>query len=741
MDRAAVPLSTGKLTSGASSSATSIHTDFGDEQRLQDIRRLLVEASDEGMCGIDRAGTLTFVNPALAHMSGWSQEELLGQPCGMIVSRLSSGGDIAPPEGNPPVWRGDDALLLRRDGTSFPAAYTGTSITREQQLVATVLVFQDISEKRRAEEWERTRSVIFSAILSNQALLPTLRMLADAFVARYPNKAIAILLRGEGQLFLEAEAGWPERPLHSGPVSSDFRELTAPGFELCFETSLLSAAGEDWGAIAAFDLEGGELNDAIRGTIQRVCDLACVAIEHQHLYQEVTIHAAPGNQGASASRLFLEKCLRPALQLARQRGKIIAVGYLDLDRLKQISGSLGQEYAQPLIHAVAHRLNQCLRDVDIPLRYGNDGFLFALCELNEPSEAEDICHRLLRELHTPFRIKDHLLATTASIGISLFPAHGDTASLLLRHADIALQAVKQADRGGMLLYSPAMGRQSRRDAQIPGALLQAIQEQQFHIDYQPIFTARKQLAGFEALLRWKHPEWGFIGPLEFIPIAERSGLIVPIGDWVIWEVCRQAVAWGGAGLPRIRFFVNVSGVQLERSDFSAKIATALRNSGLPPDRLELEITESWVISDLKGAANKLLTLRDLGIGIAIDDFGTGYSTFNYLQELPLDTIKIDRSFIHRLDGRDDRPSAVRAITGMAQHLGLKIVAEGVETPEQEAELQEMGCDLMQGFGLSRPLPPEEAVGLLKKHLEMGNFTDFDVAINPPANAALTETLP
>jgi EAL domain-containing protein (putative c-di-GMP-specific phosphodiesterase class I) len=227
----------------------------------------------------------------------------------------------------------------------------------------------------------------------------------------------------------------------------------------------------------------------------------------------------------------------------------------------------------------------------------------------------------------------------------------------------------------------------------------------------------------EALLRWKHPKWGRVSPVEFIPIAERTGLIVPIGDWVIEEVCRQAMEWNAAAVPAVKVLVNVSGVQLGRANFSSKIAEALKRSGLAPARLELEITESWIISDLKGAAGKLQKLRDLGISIAIDDFGTGHSTFSYLQELPLDTLKIDRSFIHRLDGSGANLSTVRAIKGLAQQLGLKTVAEGVETEQQLEQLAEIGCELVQGFFLARPLTPQAVCALLREQQTRMSFPE------------------
>jgi EAL domain-containing protein (putative c-di-GMP-specific phosphodiesterase class I) len=313
----------------------------------------------------------------------------------------------------------------------------------------------------------------------------------------------------------------------------------------------------------------------------------------------------------------------------------------------------------------------------------------------------------------PFLLEGHSVTINASIGIGLFPDHGNTAELLLRHADMALQAAKRAGGGRAEIYSPALGQQSQRAAEMAGALLDALAKSQFRIMYQPVFTAEGEIVAFEALLRWQHPTWGPVSPPEFIPTAEKSGLIVPIGDWVVGEVCRQALEWSAAHLPPIKMFANVSGVQLERPDFSAKIASALKQSGLAPDRLELEITESWVISDLRGAAGKLQQLRDLGIGVALDDFGTGYAAFDYLQELPLDTLKIDRSFIQRLDRPGANPSTVRAMTILARQLGLKTVAEGVESEEQIRQLSAIGCDLMQGFLLGRPLKPEAASLLLR----------------------------
>ena len=443
---------------------------------------------------------------------------------------------------------------------------------------------------------------ILSAILSHQSLPSTMQMIADAFVALCPSNGVAIFLLSGPQFRMEAEAGLPQRlpgkvfpmapafGLREAP-SCDFpalRQILDSGVRLCHASPLMSCSGDAKGAFTVFARQQGNLDDPTRETIQSLCGLARLAIEHGRMYEEV-VHRS------------------------------------DFDSVT-----------------------------------------------------------------------------------------GDTADLILRNTETPLHAAKRAAVGQVQIYSPALGRQSRRAAEMVDGLLNAVAQAQFHIAYQPIYTIDKQIVGFEALLRWNHPTWGQVSPVEFIPAAEKSGLIVAIGDWVIEEVCRQAIEWNAAAVSPVKIFANVSGVQLERPDFVLKIANALARSGLAPQRLELEITESWIISDLRGAAAKLQKLRDLGIGIAIDDFGTGYSTFNYLQELPLDTLKIDRSFIHRLDGSATNLATVRAIVVLAQQLGLKTVAEGVESEQQIRQLNEIGCELVQGFFLARPLKPEAACLLLRK---------------------------
>jgi len=331
-----------------------------------------------------------------------------------------------------------------------------------------------------------------------------------------------------------------------------------------------------------------------------------------------------------------------------------------------------------------------------------------LPDLTSAAEGEEICERILSHLRERVTIGKHTLTPSASMGFSLYPDTGDSGPMLLRNADIALYAAKRAGKDRARRYQPSLGEKVHRDMEIQIALRFALERNEFSIAYQPLYSLNRQLRGFEALLRWKHSELGLVGPDQFIPVAEETGLIVAIGEWVLAEACRQAVEWNAASETPLKMFVNTSRVQLDRPDFTDTIARVLARSHLAAELLELEVTESWIITDPQAAAERLRCLRDLGIGISIDDFGTGHSSFSCLQLLPVNTIKIDKSFIARLDGTTTGSAIVRTIVALAEQLGLQTVAEGVETGLQFDELQGTHCGLLQGYLLAKPLTPEAA---------------------------------
>jgi diguanylate cyclase (GGDEF)-like protein/PAS domain S-box-containing protein len=701
--------------------------------RANEMDRLPPESAPDGIYATDANGRTTFINPAAMEMTGWTAEDVLGKPEQKFVNHFLPGATQLSP-----VPGGDNSVFWRKDGTSFPAACTGTSVVHHGKLLGTVTAFRDISASRRQERWERSKNVIFSAIIAQHPLSSTLQLLADAFVALYPPKSIAIFVLAGDQFHIEAEAGLPPRPvppmapallaqealgnvgLTEASGSRDFAadscpvflEILKTGIKLCLAWPLTSGSGEAKGLVTVFDAQPALLDDATRQTIRSLCDLGRMAIEHRQLCDQVLQASHYDHLTGLPNRIFLEDRLRQAMVSARRQGKLIAVCCIDLDHFKQINDNLGHELGDACFKVVSERLKAMVREVDILVRHGDDEFILALTDLAGTSDAIAICHRLIKDLSAPMLLDGHALTLTATVGISIFPDHGENSDLLLRNADMALVGAKGTGRGHVQVYSPGLGRHNRRAAEMENALGMAVSQRQFRLAYQPIYTIQREIAGFEALLRWEHPTLGPVAPQEFIPIAERTGLIVPIGDWVIEEVCRQAMDWNVPAVPWVKIFANISGAQLAGPNFGSKIAQTLERSGLPPERLELEITESWVISDLRAAAAKLQKLRDLGIGIAMDDFGTGHSSFNYLQALPLDTLKIDRSFIHRLDGSAANLATVRAITGLAHQLGLKTVAEGVESEQHLTLLGRLGCELMQGFFLGRPLTPEAASSLL-----------------------------
>jgi diguanylate cyclase (GGDEF)-like protein len=578
---------------------------------------------------------------------------------------------------------------------------------------------------------------ILSAIINHQAVPSTLQMVADTLVSLCPSNGVAIFLLSGPRFQIEAEAGLPRRPpetllpvpvapLATALAASPLREFAAADFTslgqilntgvtLSLAWPLASASGEPRGAFTVFDRQPCALDETALETIQGLYDLARLAIEHGQLYEQVVQGRQVDWLTGLPNRPMLADRLRRGMVTAQGQGELLAACCIGLDHFQQINDALGHELGDALLRMISERLKLSIREGDTLARQGGDEFLLVLRDLKNASDAVHICQRLQHDVRQPFLQEGHSITVNVSIGIGVFPEHGNTAELLMRHANTALQAAKRAGGSRAKIYSSALGQKSQRAAEMAGALLDALEKSQFRMVYQPVYSTEGEIVAFEALLRWQHPAWGAVSPPEFIPTAEKSGLIVPIGDWIIDEVCRQTLEWNAASVRPIKMFANVSGVQLERPDFSGKIAGALKRSGLAPDRLELEITESWVISDLRGAAGKLQQLRDMGVGVALDDFGTGYAAFDYLQELPLDTLKIDRSFIQRLDRPDANGTTVRAMTILARQLGLKTVAEGVESEEQVRQLGEIGCDLMQGFLLGRPLKPEAAGELLRNH--------------------------
>ena len=420
--------------------------------------------------------------------------------------------------------------------------------------------------------------------------------------------------------------------------------------------------------------------------------------------------------------------LASALTAAKQHGRSVAVLYLDLDNFKRVNDTLGHAVGDELLCLVASRMRDSLRaDEDAEgddhpgprsnhiARLGGDEFIVILPGLRDPGDAETVATRLIGELQQPMHLALHTLVVTPSIGIALYPDDGTDVDTLLRNADLAMYFAKRKGPGTQAYFNTTMNDAALHRFTIEAKLRGALERGEFSLNYQPQFdVSTGTISGMEALLRWKNEDLGQVAPLEFIPIAEETGLILAIGEWVLRTACHQAKAWHDEGLPVARMAVNVSGQQFSLKEFPALVEAVLKETGIPPSMLELEITESVVMKDEAWAEQALVQLKTLGIQLAIDDFGTGYSSFGRLRNFAVDRLKIDQSFMTSLvDCSDDRAIAA-AIIAMSRTLRINVTAEGVENFPQLLFLQEHACQEAQGFLFSRPLPAEEAQILLKR---------------------------
>ena len=418
--------------------------------------------------------------------------------------------------------------------------------------------------------------------------------------------------------------------------------------------------------------------------------------------------------GLANRNLFRDR-LHAAILRARDQNKSLAVLYIDMDRFRTINDSLGHELGDELLKKIGERLINAAVSADTLARIGSDEFTVILDQQVSRSNLEAYCEKIIDELRRPFRIGEHELLLGVSIGVSLFPEHGRELQVLINHADLALQQAKRMGGNTMRFFSSDVHVVSVEQVNLESALRKAIFRDEFVVYYQPKVCLKSGLiVGMEALVRWMHPSMGLLGPGQFIPLAEEAGLISAIGEIVLDKACRQTRAWQEQGFGHISTSVNVVAQQLNRGNLLEILDRVLVNTGLDPDLLELEITESSLMEDRDEIQHILEEVRMRGIQIALDDFGTGYSSLSYLKRFPIDILKIDQSFIFEIGHNENDEAIVRAIFAMAQSLGLKVVAEGVETQQHMDFLRAQDCDLVQGFFISRPVPADDVTVLLEK---------------------------
>jgi diguanylate cyclase (GGDEF)-like protein len=488
----------------------------------------------------------------------------------------------------------------------------------------------------------------------------------------------------------------------------------------------LFSRGEAVGVIDFISVELDAFTPEFTALLQRLADNISFALDNFDLADEKTraderIEYLASHDGLTdlPNREMFNQLLHFTIEASRRYDRRFSVMFIDLDRFKVINDSLGHEAGDLLLIETASRLRQTLRSSDVVARLGGDEFVVILENTADSQDIEVIAQMLLSALSQPLQLSGHECHTTASIGIAMFPDDGTDVQTLTKNADMAMYLAKADGKNGFRFFTKDVKIQSIEQLMLETSLRRALEREEFSLHYQPkVDLASGQITGVEALLRWTHPELGTLSPVEFIPLAEETGLIVPIGRWVLKQACAQNMAWLQLGLPPVSMAVNLSPRQFSDEGLLHDIDDALTSCGMSPTLLQLEVTESMVMQNVSRAVKLLDAIQSRGIRLAIDDFGTGYSSMSLMKQFPIDTIKIDRSFVRNLADDCEDQAIAQAIIRMGKALGMTIVAEGVETAEQENFLRDHACDEIQGFLFSRPVVPEQLADLLRPSLRI-----------------------
>jgi diguanylate cyclase (GGDEF)-like protein len=499
------------------------------------------------------------------------------------------------------------------------------------------------------------------------------------------------------------------------PLWRDYCDLAIlHGLRSCWSTPILSHRGAVLGTFAMYSSDVREPTAAEIRLVDLATHIAGIAIERKGAEDRINFMANHDALTELPNRTLLKDRLTQAVLYAKRYDRWATVVFVDLDNFKFVNDSLGHNVGDELLKIVASRMVSCVRATDTVVRLGGDEFVILL--FDQPKSA-DIISATLQKVRAavaePIRVKGHDLAITCSIGLANYPNDGTDADTLLANADAAMYRAKEIGRDNFQFYTPELNTKVHEKFLLQKELRNAILRSEFVIHYQPQVDLRTgRVFAVEALIRWQHPTLGMISPIRFIPMAEETGLIVPIGDWVLLAACRQNKAWQDAGLPHMTICVNVSARQFKERSWVTRVATALRESGLEAKYLELELTESLIMQDVEQAIATMRELQILGVQLSVDDFGTGYSSLAALKNFPVARLKIDKSFISDILNNENDRAVASAVISLGQKLNLRVIAEGVETEEQVAFLRENNCDEMQGYHFSRPIPALDIEKLL-----------------------------
>lgn len=684
--------------------------------RANELSRALIRSLAEGVIGVtvDASHSILFLNPEAERLLGVCEEKAIGQPLDAVVQQHFSPGNTEPNvcanieqllSGTKERESVEVTVRASASGRVFPVDCSISLASEVGGKDLAVISLHDISDRRQAEQRLRLSDKVFEYS-------------AEAIMVTDP----AGLILNVNPAFTWLTGYRPDEVIGQTP-----RILASGRHDRAFYEALWAAllregswSGEIWDRRKDGSLyPKWIIINAIReeGRTTHYVALFYDISERKENEERINFLAHHDHLTGLPNRLMFRERMQQALVRATRSGARVALIFLDLDRFKNINDSLGHHVGDRLLIEVAHRLLGSVRLSDTVARLGGDEFVIVVENIADQNDAAQVAIKVHSTLGKPFLIEDRTLHAPPSMGISLFPDDGLDVETLMKQADTAMYQVKAAGRNNWMFYTSHMNEEVQERIALEGDLRLALERGEFFLHYQPQWDVEtNHLFGWEALLRWQHPERGLVSPERFIPIAEETGLILSIGDWVLATALAELRRWDDAGLARCSMSVNLSGRQFRQQMLGERIEALLETVGLTPDRLELEITESVLMEDADAASTILGRLKQHGVRIAIDDFGTGYSSLAYLKSFPINKLKIDRSFVRDIASDPNDAAIVSAIISMARSMGLRTIAEGVESDEQKDFLLSRGCTEIQGYLLGKPMPAAEAMQVLESRL-------------------------
>ncbi len=703
-----------------------------------DLFRDLVENAHDLIYSIDLEGNFTCVNRAALRLTGYVRYEALD----MNIAHWVAPEDLEKARQMiQRTLRGEftdpyDLRILTKDGRRIVVEVTHRLVLKNGVPIGTHSIARDITERKRGEMLEQDRMRVLEMIARREPIDEVLRQLVVMVERQHPELLACLMVARDSRLYVAAGPNLPNefvraidgvwagqsmgscasaaywrKPVFAHDIATDLNwtehRLTALKHDLrsAWSVPILAGTGKLLGTLAVYQKRPAKPEAHHVRLLHMTAGSAALAIEHRQLTEELAFQAHHDALTGLPNRKLLNERMQQAIVAARRTRTQIGLLYVDLDQFKLVNDTMGHPAGDRLLQQTACRLTRCTRESDTVARLSGDEFVILAEGLVNDEGVHRLANAVLESLREPFELDGQEVFATASVGISLFPRDAGDSEGLLRAADSAMYRAKHGGKNRAQQFSPEISAACLERFSVENHLRRALDRNEFSVYYQPQFELKTgRLAGYEALIRWTHPKLGIVSPARFIPVAEECGLIIGIGQWILRQACSQARAWQSTAALTRTISVNVSALQLTQPDFVQSVLFALDASGLDPRCLELEITESLLMRDVEDFAKKMSTLRSLGVRVSVDDFGTGYSSLSYLQRLPVDILKLDRSFVEGLKRTGNGRALVQSVVSMAHGLGLQVTAEGVETHQQLEAIHETGCDLAQGYLLGIPAP-------------------------------------